>query len=510
MEPNITKQTMTVSDIAYEGSMEQAVESDVLLPDYCPDIVKILRCFCTPVITGAQAGGDKLTVDLCAFIRVFYLGADGSIRCVEQKLPYTKSCDLRSGVTDPVLDVSARTDYINCRAVNQRRLEVRCAMSISCRVFSRAQSEIIAGAEGCGIQLKSAECDLTQIVSDTTRAFSVHEDLQLSSQKPSVQSVIRTDCCCRLGDYKVVGGKVVVKGEVIVHLLYQPEAEDARPETMEYALPISQILDVDGVDEGSVCDVALSVTGCEVSPKPDLDGESRLLGLDCTLGARVRTHRRQRLSLITDCYSTEYECRIERAAVGCLSLLKVADERAIHKCVLSLPADAVGVIDLFCMVTETGVRTEPGAVTACVKLIVGLFAQGADGGILYAEQPEECEVRIPVDTAEGLLFSPRAEALSCSYSMSGAHEIDCRCEVAVCGCIYSLTRPKVAVALTCDTETPKDRSADASLIIYYADAGEEVWEIAKHYNTSLEAVMSENGLDSPLLPGKQMLLIPIV
>lgn len=510
MEPNITKQTVTVSDTAYEGSMEQSVESDVLLPDYCPDIVKILRCFCTPTVTGAQAGGDKLTVDLCALVRVYYLGADGSIRCVEQKLPYTRSCDLRPGVMDPVLDISARTDYVNCRAVNQRRFEVRCAITIGCRVFSRTQSEIIAGAEGCGIQLRSTECDLTQIGSDTTRSFSVHEDLQLPSQKPSVQSVIRLDCCCRLGDYKIVGGKVVLKGELMLHLLYQPEAEDARPETMEYALPISQILDVDGVDEESVCDIELSVTGNEVSPKPDLDGESRLLGLDCTLNARVRTHRRQHLSLITDCYSTEYECRIERTAVGCLNLLKVADERAIYKCLLPLPADAVGVIDLFCTVTETGVRTEPGAVTACVKLVAGLFAADADGGILYAEQPGECEVRIPVDTAEGLLFSPRAEVLSCSFSMSGAREIDCRCEVAVCGCIYSLTRPKVAVALTCDTENPKDRGADASLIIYYADAGEEVWEIAKHYNTSLEAVMSENELDSPLLPCKRMLLIPIV
>lgn len=511
MEPNITKQTVVVHDMVYEGSLEQPAESDVLLPDYCPDIVKILRCFCRPVITGMQAAGDKLTVDLNCMIRVYYLGSDKNIRCVEQKLPYTKSCDLRSSVSDPVVDAAARADYINCRAVNQRRFEIRCAVSISCRVFSRTQAEVIDGAQGCGIQLKSSQSDVTQIMSDTTRQFSMHEDLQLAAQKPPVQSVIRQDCCCRIGDYKVVGGKVILKGELVVHLLYQPENEGARPEIMEYALPVSQIVDADGVDEESVCDVALDVIQCEFTPKPNLDGESRLIAMDCTLGARVRAHRRQKLGLVTDCYSTEYECRMERAPICCLNLVKVADERLVHKCGLDMDDGADTVLDLFCLVTDASSRAEAGAVVAVVKLLIGLFACTPDGDIVYREQAEECEIRIPVDSGgDGLLFFPHAQVLSCSFSMAGTQAIDCRVEVAVCGCVYALMRPKVAVALTCDTENPKERGTDASLVIYYAEGGEDVWEIAKRYNTSIEAVMAENGLDTSTLPEKKMLLIPII
>ena len=36
------------------------------------------------------------------------------------------------------------------------------------------------------------------------------------------------------------------------------------------------------------------------------------------------------------------------------------------------------------------------------------------------------------------------------------------------------------------------------------------WEIAKRYNTSLQAVMEENALEQTTLQEKRMLLIPIV
>ena len=37
-----------------------------------------------------------------------------------------------------------------------------------------------------------------------------------------------------------------------------------------------------------------------------------------------------------------------------------------------------------------------------------------------------------------------------------------------------------------------------------------MWEIAKRYNTSMAAVMEENGLEGANVPQRSMLLIPIV
>lgn len=43
MDFNMEKQGINRSEIVYEGSVEQPVDCDVTLPDYCPDIMRILR-----------------------------------------------------------------------------------------------------------------------------------------------------------------------------------------------------------------------------------------------------------------------------------------------------------------------------------------------------------------------------------------------------------------------------------------------------------------------------------
>ena len=58
MELNLQKQTVSVNETVYDGSVEQPLECDVLLPDYCPDIQKILRCEVTPSLLAASVNGD--------------------------------------------------------------------------------------------------------------------------------------------------------------------------------------------------------------------------------------------------------------------------------------------------------------------------------------------------------------------------------------------------------------------------------------------------------------------
>ena len=45
---------------------------------------------------------------------------------------------------------------------------------------------------------------------------------------------------------------------------------------------------------------------------------------------------------------------------------------------------------------------------------------------------------------------------------------------------------------------------------YYGVEGEDIWEIAKRYSTSVRSIMEENDLDEERLTKSGMLLIPIV
>ena len=120
---------------AVETQFEQSVEKDFVLPDYCPDIFRILKCRVYPRIISQSVNGDKAALELEALIKVLYLSENsGKINVLEQKMTYNKTIDLPADCKAPLIYAFPRVDYLNCRVINQRRLDVRGAVSVKAEV----------------------------------------------------------------------------------------------------------------------------------------------------------------------------------------------------------------------------------------------------------------------------------------------------------------------------------------------------------------------------------------
>ena len=87
---------------------------------------------------------------------------------------------------------------------------------------------------------------------------------------------------------------------------------------------------------------------------------------------------------------------------------------------------------------------------------------------------------------------------------------ECRCRLRVDGMILGVMPVSFITAIKVDETREKTRENQSAMTIYYADAGENIWSIAKRYNTSISAVMEENGLEDEILPEKRIVLIPMV
>ena len=57
------KEKCTVCETVFEGSSEQPVDLELSLPDYCPDVERILKCRICPGISAGSITGDRLDVD---------------------------------------------------------------------------------------------------------------------------------------------------------------------------------------------------------------------------------------------------------------------------------------------------------------------------------------------------------------------------------------------------------------------------------------------------------------
>lgn len=510
MELNLQRQSIAMTEAVYDGYTEQPVECDALLPDYCPDIVKILKCALTASIGSAMTNADRLVIEGVAVAHIYYAGEGGEIRHVEYKVPFSKSVELRSAPSMPVISVVPSVDYVNCRAVNSRRVDVRGALSLAVKVTERKEEKVISDAQGCGVQLRKSMVRCTELLGRTESSFNISEELELGYGKPPIRNIVRADYRINVTDHKIVAGKAVVKADFLLHICYQPAAGESSLEVMEYSLPISQIADSDAADENCICDVEMCIVSCDIQPRTGEDGEMRSLSLDAGVKVIVTAARHVDVPVASDCYSTQYDSKATQKTVSLPRLTDSIKETITHKATLDLPEDVENVLDCWCDLSGLVWKYEPGAVTMTLQFIVGLFAQMADGEAVYFEQSSEMEhtANIGAD-CERISFDPACDIISSSYSLVGKEKIDIRCEAVAKGHVYCTVNVPALTDIAIDEAKPKVKE-ESRMYIYYAEPGESLWDISKRYNTSPNAIWEENAADSDILPEKKMLLIPIV
>lgn len=514
MDLSITREPVYVSEVLFDGQAEQGVEFDYVLPDYYPDIFKILRCTLKPGIVSYNVSGDKLTCDGIVYITVLYLSENSSkLHCVEHRYTYSKTIDLPRSTDNASVVISTKTDYCSCRAVSGRRLDVRGAVSFKIKVTCGRFAEIITAAEGCGVQTKKTAAVYGGKKIRCEKQFVVREEIEAAESKGAVKAVINCDTVSVVSDCKVISDKVVVKGEAKLKALYLCDnGEESTVHTMEADIPLSQIIDIMGITDKHTCYAQFKILSCDISPKQTEQDGAVIFGCEMTVGAYVSAGLEETIYPVTDMYSTEFESSFETVQLRTdTNPVYISDNCAIKETLECTDGEPESVIDCRCELSNITCRVNNGS----ELLLSGQAAYQAlvmhSGGLpsfLEKTVPFELTVQTPLSPSDSNEYSvdPFVQVTNTMCSMSGDTRLEIRAGISVQGCFYRSTFIDVIGDMTVDESAPKHRQDDYYLKLYFMQEGEDIWSIAKRYNTSAEAVMSENSSDD----GGNMLLIPII
>ncbi len=130
--------------------------------------------------------------------------------------------------------------------------------------------------------------------------------------------------------------------------------------------------------------------------------------------------------------------------------------------------------------------------------------------MIYTERTTEYKQPVPaVEDAENLSSYVFPECISAGFRFCSEKRIEVRTELLITGDAYdnaSLTAVSCAKA---DDGKQRKKDDNSSLILYFADDGEDVWNIARDYCTSVTQVRRENDLSDDIIHGKKMIMIPV-
>ena len=104
MDLKINREMLPVTEVILDEMQEQSVELDYVLPDYDPDIFRMIGCEIQPTIVTSTTGTDRITYELRADIRVLYCGSGSTLlQCVTQQMTFTRNVELPRPSEDPIV-----------------------------------------------------------------------------------------------------------------------------------------------------------------------------------------------------------------------------------------------------------------------------------------------------------------------------------------------------------------------------------------------------------------------
>ncbi len=486
MEQKLQYSPVFINEIVLDETVEQPIECDALLPDYCPDILRILRCTVEPVVMSRSAAGGKLTLEGLAGIHVLYCAENGEPARGEYKVPFTRVLEL-PGEEKPLVRLSLRAGEINCRAVSPRRLDVRASVLIKVFAVTVGERDAVSGSGDGTVELLLQEKKGVRLAGITEREERLTEMTSLPGTGAPVLRVLRTQARVKSGEQKAENGRVTVRGEVVAEALLLKE--DGGLETAECTLPYESRMEIP--EAGAETPLALSqeVVLAEAEPRTDEDGENRAIAWDVTLSSVAESYLPYENRIAADCYGTRYETTGKKARIRTLELLRTVEEPEDFREALPLPAEAGEPILLTVQEGACSVRPEGEALLAETRLSLFILARMNDGELHGFPRVLELSRRIaaPRDARWNAAVSCRDLRWECREG-----ELRLECSLLWSGAVWRLNETELLEDVTVDETKPHKGLRARGFYLYLAQPGESLWEIARRYNTSVERILADN------------------
>lgn len=484
---------------------EETLES--IVPDACPDILRIVDVWGESEIGEKQAREDSAVVSGKVRAVILYQPEEGDLlRRMEVSLPFTCQFEAK-GLTDRgSVQASPRLRSAEARALNPRKVLLRVDLAVGIRVFQPVEQYICSdsvsdGDKGiCQYQIQE-ESDV--IVSVEEKDFTVSDSIRVGNSQNEVLQVLAVRAQPVCSESKQIGNKLIFKGNVELNMLYL-EGQGTLSCSRE-SIPFSQVMEL--AEEGDNMDTVIEVELASVRWDPS-ESDAGMLELSLQLLAQVQIYSRRSVTLLHDLYSTV-----------CYMQTKTREQQ-IWK-LLEQTVRPQSVREL--LETEELVRSVVDS-----RLAVGRLNQSRDGdqiclqaemwvSVLYMDDKQQIQIvkrMIPVSIQFDCPGQAQCSCICLSpgeiFAVPGAGGIELRFTVE----FHCRTRLPKFVSCVEEAQFGSMRCAEEgripSVVLRLAAPGEGIWDIAKAYGTTQEQIMQANELESEILPPGKMLLIPKV
>ncbi len=486
----------TIEEVCSGGQVTCESAGEYTLPDYMPEVRRVLRVDAEPCITGQYENGDKTEVGGEMRYTILYCDADGHLAAADLDGTFEEGLSIPQGA--PKL-VTAHLDNVTCRLAGPRRLSLGARVSLHTDAYERKTVTPPDIDEGVG----EVEKLYRPICMATTEYFHA-SDLALTDSVKVEEGteILACDGKVLVREVKCEEGSVRVRGEVWLSALGVGEGHV--PMTIGCKIPFEETIVSDGVkpDFHGIAWASCTRVSCEVGES----ASGRNAIFDVTIAIDGMAVHNDIKEAVSDMYAISCNLKTKSENIKCryYPVMQMANFTVDG----SVPREALGVGDEPMRPVEAKAVIATASCTAdgAVAVVEGdmrvscIFACDiSDGG--YRSETFAIPYKVRVNC--GGVISPNTKltcdvtCISCRARSDGARlGVDGEISVTVIG--TEETAEEIITEATCDMDAPMDCATDEIIAAYLSD-GDSLWSIGKRYHVPLAEIVHANSLPDDVM-----------
>ncbi len=506
MDTNIQKSTLNSVTKLKEVTAEQSIDTEFTLPDYYPEISKILKCLTNINVITKQVRGNSIEIGGQAYFTLLYSDKENGINSFSHIYPFVKSVDYGEDLSEAYISCNLRSEYINSKATAPRKIEVHGSVAFTISPIINQNIVCLSNIENDSMYSKCSKIEYFESFLPITKSVFLEDEISIGSNQNSISKIIRSNAVAQINECKVITNKIIVKGQLNVEILYCSQ-QGIKPLLVTHSHAFSQIVDIDNDMDNIICNAKASVATFELHPKTSLDGEVKSVTFESKVIIDINCDKKTEVCTLTDAFNNCRHCNMTYVSLDAIVDCEKINENYCFNKNLEFSDGAIGdIYDLWCNTRVNFVSCENGEMLIKGVVIINILCSDAKGEPALHERSVDYEYRYSYKNVGSCKYLFDVSIAAINYNINSEGGIDISVELNI-NCDLIKFKSVSALSDINIEERLINKDDETAVTLYFAE-GETVWNIAKKYMSDPNKICIANNIENYDIPCNGILLIP--
>lgn len=489
------------------------VDDDVNVPDAKSDVARVILSEGKVKVEDVRMAENYARVTGKLLYQILYVAdeAEPRLSSLQGKIPFEEMVYMEEEPKGQIHLKYCHAD-LTVSMIHSRKLNIKAMVELGLGAEWEEDKAVTLDADGTQeLYKKYEQRNLLKLQTTRKDTYRIKEEIKLMGTRENVGTLLWTNVALRKLDTRLGKDELLLRGEIQVFCFY--ESPEGKTDWVEQSVPYEGRIECYGADDRMFHHLNANLTDENIDVRMDEDGEMRILGVEATLEIRVVVYEEENLQILNDVYSLQDECRPQVEEMSFESLVMQNHSKCKVTEQLSLPE----IKDNILQICHSGGHLQ---VDHTERVADGIMVEGMlHVFFLYVKADDA----VPFDIWQGIVpFTHVIETKDISPDMN--YDIGSELEQLAVGLLGNdavevkavlafrvfLRKEEIVPNIQNITVEPLDMekaSKAPGIVGYVVKEGDNLWNLAKKYSTTMDGIKEVNNLSDDRLKAGDKILI---